>query len=193
MSKFTSFVTTPLITPERVARDPLEAFSNLPDWATGAVIEYDRVFFTVGKKHSLAIHMPHAEAALCCELGRVGIAIVTNTNGRSGDPLARLYVKFSIPDAPDTNMPIRRPFSGAAEGVATRALEIQSDYSASNVEFTPDARSKWDAREVIIRAARRLAHQQLADGQEVDAYVANLKRWFAEIDRSLEDAPRAAK
>lgn len=142
--------------------------------------------FAVGKKRRKAIHMPFPESGVSCELGRFGIRMVTNTNRRSDSVDARFYVKFSISGAAESNMPIRRVLSGAGEGVETKALEIESDYSAANVAFAPDRRAKWDARAVILREARRLAYQHAPTGFDVDAYIANIELLFTEIDRSLE-------
>lgn len=185
MSKSNKFSETPLITAERIAADPAEAFAIVPEWAEEKEIIGDRMFFVAGKKHPKAIHMPLPESALCCELGRFGITIVTNTNGRSDSVVARYYVKFAIPGAAKSNMPIRRVFSGAAEAIETKALEIESDYSVTNIAFAADPGSKWDARTVILREARRLASQHAPKGFDVDAYIANIKRLFTEIDLSL--------
>jgi hypothetical protein len=88
---------------------------------------------------------------------------------------------------------VRRVLSGAAEGEAVKALDIESDYSAANSYFVPDARAKRDARKEVIEQAERLAASEVADPVAVAAYVANIRALFAAIDASAIELPDAAE
>jgi len=188
-----SFEHVPLLTPVALNTDWKAALAVPPRWAPDRHFEEDTVHAVVGDLHRRPIFMPPTEWALLWELTRFGHSVVTNSNAKSGSANARIYVKLSWVDAPDANIPVRRIFSGADEGVATRALEIERDYSAINVEYLPDSRAKWDAREVAINRSEKLALERASMGFDVGAYTENIRSLFAEIDRGLKQESEAAE
>jgi hypothetical protein len=187
----TQFRDTPLITPERIAADWEEALKTLPPWARTTDFLSDRILVTVWGLHPCAPFFPPLELGLFAEIARYGHTVVTNSNFSPSNP--RIYLKVSFRDAPEHNITVRRVLSGAAEGEAVKALDIESDYSAANSYFVPDARAKRDARKEVIEQAERLAASEVADPVAVAAYVANIRALFAAIDASAIELPDAAE
>ncbi|RWQ28877.1 MAG: hypothetical protein E5Y88_27245 [Mesorhizobium sp.] len=185
------FRNTPLITPERIESDWKEALDILPPWARSRDFLCGRVILVpVWGLHPATPFFPPYELALLAEVTRYGHTIVTNSNFSPSGP--RVYLKVSFRDAPGHNITIRRILSGAAEDEAVKALNIESDYSAANSYFVPDARAKRDARKEAIEQAEKLAGE-FVDPVGVAAYVANIRALFAAIDASAVELPDAAE
>lgn len=100
----TDFAATPLLSPERIATDPHAAFAVVPPSIRQLKLVWpaeDRDFppvavIVIGKKHLMQATVSATTLAILCELSRVRISPVTDTDGKG-----RLYVRLSIFDRPD--------------------------------------------------------------------------------------------
>jgi hypothetical protein len=156
-----------------------------PPWLRMLVFHSGRAFLTVGHKHPKSIHMPYLEFACVVETCRLGHKLHTNVNkmGREG----RAYVKLTFLHRPKDNMPLRRFLFGADEGAAVKALEIESDHSATNSYFVPDGHSRKHARSTAMVNIKRLLKEGAAPaGFDEGAYLANLESLYAALDAKIE-------
>lgn len=186
-----NFCESPLITVERLKTEGNAALSLLPDWAGSPhFLDDDRVLVVVGIKHPLTMILPLLECAVLAETTRFGHGVVTNANG-SG-PSSRTYAKLSLRDAAERNPTVRRYLTGADEGTAVKALEIESDYSAANGYFVPDGHAKRAAREEVFSHVKALAQAHLTP-HELQAYLANLVELLVTLDRGVLNLPEAAE
>lgn len=184
------FRDTALITIVRLRVDWKEALRLLPEWAGTPEFLHDRVHVVVGITYPLPMILPPLEMAILAETTRFGHGVVTNANG-SG-PHSRAYAKLSLRDAAERNPTVRRYLTGADEGTAVKALEIESDYSAANSYFVPDGHAKRAAREEVFSHVKALAQAHLAP-RELEAYLANLAELLDALDRGTLDLPEAAE
>jgi hypothetical protein len=129
--------------------------------------------------------MPYLEFASTMETCRLGHKLHTNIN-KIG-PEGKAYVKLTFQRRAKDNMPLRRFLFGADEGAAVKALEIESDYSATNGYFVPDGHARKHARNTAMANVKRLLREGAAPaGFEEDAYLANLQSLWAALDAKLE-------
>lgn len=199
-STTTPFSQTDFITPERLKAESLEnVFAVRPRWADRfGVLGYDDpdehipanaiYWAVVGKMHEKVITLRPDEFALLFELSRFGGGVVTNSNHNK--PVAQIYAKFAFAGAPEDLMSIRRILFGAAAGEITKALGTPTDYRAESTGAEDDHHPQKDARAKSLEHAKRLAHEAATKGTiptgfYIAAYLDNIKRLFAEIDRRL--------
>lgn len=185
-----SFRDAPLVTIDRLKIGWKAALAVVPEWASFHVFLPDRVAVVVGVKHRIPMLLPPLEMAVLAETTRLGHGIVTNTNGSGA--AARTYAKLSLRDAADRNPTVRRYLSGADEGSAAKALEIETDYSAANAYFVPDGHAKRAAREEVMVHVKALAQAQLTT-QDASAYLANLATLLEALDGEQQDWLDAAE
>jgi hypothetical protein len=174
-----TFRDAPLITLDRLKAGWQQALAILPEWASFHVFLPDCVAVVVGNKHRIPMLLPPLELAVLAETTRLGHGVVTNANGNG--PGARIYAKLSLKDAQDRNPTLRRYLSGADEGSAVKALEIETDYSATNGYFVPDGHAKRAARDEVMVHVKALAQSQLS-AHDAETYLANLAELLEALD-----------
>lgn len=190
------FLSSPLITPERVAADPRESLSGRPAWLHALHLEYPEgheddsarlspgVVIVLGKSHVTARGFSPLQVAFLIEVTRFpGLSIVTNSDGKG-----RWYVRIAIADHPEDLTSVNRVFSGATEYVEAKVSGIQSDMRAENLKHGPASRLSKDARQIVLGHASRIAKQLEAEGRmpahlTAETYLLNLIQLLHLIDQ----------
>ncbi|TNC09032.1 hypothetical protein FF100_27390 [Methylobacterium terricola] len=174
------FVSSPLITPERLKGDRQAALSLLPDWAQHGVdlgddIEAELSKFVVivhGKgTDPITVELPLISTVILCELTRHGNSIVANPNRHGGE----VYVKLSFARHAMDTMPISRIILNATEKKAVRQWAGPGKLDPDYLELAGAGNAKKAARAVAVKHAVELARDAGADAAE---YEANLGRLF---------------
>lgn len=177
--------TMPLITPDGVQLAYSHVSQHRPEWMKMLErLSPERVLFVVGTTHHKVIHMPCLEFAALLETCRFGITMETDPNGP--EPDAKSYAKLYIPGGRKDNVPLRRFLSGAEDRQATKALEIESDYSVTNSYFVPAGNARKATRDAVMWHVKRLRQQNAPAGFDGDAYLANLASLYAALDAKIK-------
>lgn len=202
-----AFIATPLITPERIRRDPAEAFAIVPPWASNWAWScedpeslrqegHDVPLATVlGRKHKRAYGFSAPQFAFLLELTRLGHSVVTNTNGKGPNPA--VYAKVSFRDAPHDNMPLSRIFIEAGPNEAVSTIDILSDLRPENLQKAGAGKPTKFAVSKVLFHCKRLAQEReaggtLPEGFSVEAYVDNLRALLAAIYPEPQSPAHAA-
>lgn len=183
---------TPLLTPERIASDPSEAFRTLPPCILAAVLvppgggtqghraAYDiSPAFVVrfGPQHITYKTLSPVGLAICCELARApGVSIATDTNG-SG----RHYERITFAGYGQDLTSLSRLIRDAGPYEQVKAGHFQSDFRPENLRTMPASKIGKQAREVVMGHIRRIAGEWEERGAmpahfTAAAYVENLER-----------------
>lgn len=191
----TTFLDTPLLTPERIATDPEVAFEVRPAWIRGLVIVHpddtpeDRLTASPAAVVSLGEgHLAHRtysliNLAILSELSRLpGVSVATNSNG-SG----RHYERVTIADAGEDLTSVNRLLLGATAYDQAKVVGIKSDMRPENLGSIPASKLGKDARAVLLGHALRIANAWEAKGTiprhlTAGSYLANLERLLALSD-----------
>lgn len=190
------FEKTPLLTPERIAQEPVTTFAVYPRCIRTLAITRGEggsappvITLVIGCQAVLPISLTFAETALIFELLRFGHSLVVNSNG--SEPIPRLYVRFKPHDAPGDLMSLTRIFKGVGDNQVIKQGIIKSDLRNENLGVIPGGKPNKDARQTIIRHVERLVREREAGGVlpkdfDVAAYLANIQRLFAIVDAEAE-------
>ncbi|MES0048874.1 MULTISPECIES: hypothetical protein [unclassified Mesorhizobium] len=197
-----AFETHPLITPEWLAADPVAALETAPSWVRlhsitrPEELEAPVVSIAMGGKFIMTIGLTLAEAAVLFEISRYGHRGVTNSNHTK--PVPTIYARMSFRDAASDMMTFSRILYGAEEHEVIKQGRIKSDLRRENLHTIPGGKPDKDARKTTMRHVARLAREReaggtLAKGLDIPAYLANIERLFAIVDREANgDDPIAA-
>lgn len=201
------FIESPLITPERIRRDPSEAFAIVAPWASTWAWSCDDpealraeghhvpLAVILGRKHKRAFGLSAHQFAFLNEFTRLGHSVVTNTNGKGPNPV--IYAKASLRDAPQDNMPLSRIFIEAGAHEAVSAIDILSDLRPENLQKLGAGKPTKDAARKVLFHCERLAREReaggtLPEGFLVQAYMDNLRALLDAIFPKPQSAVDAA-
>ena len=175
----------PLITLEELEAGCRRVAEYQPQWLRSLMFLPDRTLLLLGHKRKAPIFVPFLEFACTIETCRLGHKVHTNIN-KIG-PEGKAYVKLTFQRRAKDDMPLRRFLFGADEGAAVKALDIESDYSATNAYFVPDGHARKHARATAMANVKRLIVEGAAPhGFDGDAYLANLESLLAALDAKIE-------
>jgi hypothetical protein len=190
------FETRPLITPELLAADPVAALETAPAWVRlhsvtlpEGIDAAPAVSIAMGGKFIKTITLTLAETALLFEISRFGHRGVTNSN--HAKPIPNIYARMSFRDAPEDMMTFSRILYGAAEHEVIKQGCIKSDLRGENLRTIPGGKPDKDARKTTMQHVERLARERQAGGTlprdfDIPAYLVNIERLFAIVDREAE-------
>ncbi|UDL87657.1 hypothetical protein LGH82_21075 [Mesorhizobium sp. PAMC28654] len=188
-----AFENHPLITPEWLANDPVAALAIAPSWVRFHAItrpeELDAapvVSIVMGGKSILAISLTLAETGALFEVSRCGHRGVTNSN--HSKPVPTVHPRMMFRDAPEDMMSFTRILHGAVDHEVIKQGRIKSDLRGENLHTIPGGKPDKDARKTTMRHVARLAREREAGGTlpkgfDISAYLANIERLFAIVDR----------
>jgi len=188
-----AFENHPLITPEWLAADPVAALAIAPSWVRLHSItrsdELDAapvVSIAMGGQFIMTISLTLPQAAVLFEATRLGHRVVTNSN--HAKPTPTHYARMSFRDGQSDLMTISRILHGAGEHEVVKQGHIKSDLRGENLHTIPGGKPDKDARKTTMRHVARLAWEREAGGTlpkgfDIAAYLANIERLFAIVDR----------
>lgn len=191
------FLTSPLITPERLLADPDEAFSVLPSWVRMLEVVHPEgprdaapvVVVAFGRSDPTAIGLSPVGAALLCEFSRFpGVSIVTNRNGKRSDPRSKVYARITIAGYPEDLTMVSRVFANAEPHEQVKVSgSVQSDLRPGNLVRADAEKLGKSTRAIIEERLREVAERAAANGImlrhiSVDSYMDNLKRLLEALD-----------
>jgi hypothetical protein len=199
MTPSADFPQTPLLTPERIAADPLEAFGILPPCILSAVLisPNDRLdapspqvcrsapdispAFVVrfGPTHTTHKTLSPIGLAIVCELARVpGVSIATDTNGTG-----RYYERVTIAGHGEDLTSLSRLLRDAGPSEQVKAGHFKSDFRPENLRAIPAGKIGKQARDIVLGHLRRIAAEWEQRGTmpphfTASEYLENLERLF---------------
>ncbi|PBB39576.1 MULTISPECIES: hypothetical protein [unclassified Mesorhizobium] len=196
----TTFLDSPLLTPERIAADPEAAFAVRPSWVRGLVLVHPdadperpseatpqgvspAAVVSLGESHLAHKTYSLTGLALLFELSRLpGVSVVTNSDGKG-----RHYERVTIADAAEDLTSVNRLLIGATTYDQAKVVGIKSDMRPENLRATPARKLGKDARAVLLGHAERIVRAWEAKGTmphllTADGYLANLERLLALTD-----------
>lgn len=202
--KASSFVSSPLVTPERIVKDHHEAFSARPEWlrsvhfeaaecssAIGHVNEPQPIaVITLGKSRVFHKHLSLLGLAVAFEATRLpGVSMFTNGNGKKPE---RFYMRLSFSGHSADLTTFSRILSGSGSGEEITTDIFQHDLRPEYLTTRPVSKGNKDAREVVLSHLDRIAHKMEAEGDfasmpfSAHDYMANLKSLLHAVDSEAE-------
>jgi hypothetical protein len=183
------FCHTPLLTPERIASDPREAFKVTPpgirtvgftpfepDLLPDAVVVF-------GKNHLVMPPFSLLTLAATFEFCRHhSVSLVTDHDGKG-----RVYGRLAFGKGPGNLVMLSRVLYGAAEYQEMRRIGKRSDFRPGNHVVTAGQQRSENSREIALRYVRREMEEWERSGFmpghfTTESYMENLLRLLHMID-----------
>lgn len=200
-----SFKDAPLITPERLASEPLKkVFGVVPEWAKVRQIVTDPdlppadqviVVLPPGEASPQEMFLSPAEFAVLCEITRYEHSVVCNRNTNPSRPEPQRYPKFTWygtkPNghrAVEDNFPVQRVLMGAGYRQAVKLGRNPKDLRTEELEIVGSGKATKDARSLALHYASTVIP---AEGAPAD-YLHNIGRLFALVDAEAGVSREAA-
>lgn len=192
-----AFASSPLITPERLARSVPEALALAPPW----VIVHEladpelgpsefKAAVRVGDKHPDEYSLASVSLAILFEVTRYGNSVTTNTNKRAGSKAAIIYLKIIYAGASKDNTPVSRLIMDARPHQAVRTnAEQPRELHPDGLTEEGAGKPRKDARANAMKHAEARAREHGCGEAEVKAYLDNLNALFAYHDGLFGIAP----
>jgi hypothetical protein len=184
-----SFLTPSLITPERIARDPAEAFATSPAWASIVYLQEDAadlppadqtaVVLVKTSKSPQPFFCSLPQLAFLYEATRFGHSIVVNANSQNPP---RIYPKFMPEDVPEDTFPISRVWMAAGVRQAVKRGDDPRDERVEELSMSGAGKPNKTARLSVMQHVERLARDRAPADFNVEAYLNNLGRLLAMVD-----------
>ncbi|MBJ6722984.1 MAG: hypothetical protein ACODTL_20500 [Brucella sp.] len=201
-----AFMSSPLITPQRILGDHLEAFDIKPDWVRSVRFEtpegYAQAVSHIYEPQPTAIvilgkgKVSHKNFSLCglavaFELTRFpGMSMVSNSNGNK--PNERFYVRLAIADCPEDLTTFGRILSASGPDEEITSDIFKHELRPEHLKKRLSSKGNKDAREVVMTHINRIV-RKMEDNDRfrilpftAAEYVANLKTLLDAVDREAE-------
>ncbi len=177
----------PDYSPSRLRVGWRDLLVDAPAWAADVILFPERVGLILEGAKRRGIFVPPLECAALFAVTFFGGEIRTKRLPTTyGKP--EMEVVLSLPGARWGTMSIRYFLSGSIEGATGPSSWAAQDYSAANPAFPPHPRAKVAARGEVVRQVRRLAYERGVSPGAISSYVANLRKLFVAIDRTVTSA-----
>lgn len=204
--KASCFMSSPLITPQMIISDHLEAFYITPDWVRSVRFETPEGYaqaishiyepqpiaiVTLGKGRVFPKHLSLCDLAIAFELTRfAGVSMVANGDGDK--PNERFYMRLSIADHPQDLTTFGRILSDSGPNEEITSGIFKHELRPEYLKKRSASKSNKDAREVVMTHINRIVRKMEENDRfntlpfTAADYMANLDALLYAVDRESE-------